>query len=386
MWKHVASNVMSLFVLAGILLLGLITLGIESYRSSGPLTEARFFNVNQGDSLRVVSESLAEEGIISSAMLFRVGADYAGRAQDLKFGTYEIPASASMADVLNIVTAGGRSVNRFTATFVVRARGAQMRVREQVPGQSASVEIATFNAGEEPPQAYLDLKESGQRIAYQVNIPPGLTSWQIVEALKLADFLTGDIAELPAEGSLAPNTYERAEGSTRQSLVDEMADAQLLALQEIWAARADNLPILTPAEALTLASIIEKETAVAEERGLVSSVFINRLNQGMRLQTDPTVIYGVTGGRAPLDRGLRRSELRGATPYNTYVISGLPPGPIANPGRAALEAAVNPDTSDYIFFVADGTGGHAFATTLAEHNQNVARWREIEAGLATQDN
>jgi UPF0755 protein len=155
-------------------------------------------------------------------------------------------------------------------------------------------------------------------------------------------------------------------------------------LAEAWANRQDGLPLNSPAEALILASIIEKETSVADERRLVSGVFINRLNRGMRLQTDPTVIYGVTEGRGILGRGLRRSELDRETPWNTYVITGLPPTPIANPGRAAIEAAVNPENTDYIFFVADGTGGHAFAATLDEHNRNVAEWRRIEAQRANQ--
>ncbi|MGB2200773.1 MAG: endolytic transglycosylase MltG, partial [Pseudooceanicola atlanticus] len=166
--------------------------------------------------------------------------------------------------------------------------------------------------------------------------------------------------------------------------IDRMETAQEVILEAAWVERADNLPYDTPEEALIMASIIEKETGVAEERDQVASVFINRLNQGMRLQTDPTVIYGITNGQGVLGRGLRQSELRGETPYNTYVIDGLPPTPIANPGRAAIEAAVNPSSTDFLFFVADGSGGHAFARTLAEHNENVARWRQIEAERASE--
>jgi UPF0755 protein len=158
-----------------------------------------------------------------------------------------------------------------------------------------------------------------------------------------------------------------------------MVARQTTVLAEEWAKRADDLPYDTPEAALIMASIVEKETGIAEERGRVASVFVNRLRQGMKLQTDPTVIYGVTKGEGILGRGLRQSELRRETPYNTYVIDGLPPTPIANPGRAAIAAAVNPDQSGFLFFVADGSGGHAFAATLAEHNENVARWREIEA-------
>jgi UPF0755 protein len=156
-------------------------------------------------------------------------------------------------------------------------------------------------------------------------------------------------------------------------------------LAAAWEARAPGLPLASPEEALILASIIEKETAVAEERRVVSSVFVNRLNRGMRLQTDPTVIYGITQGKGILGRGLRQSELRRETAWNTYVISGLPPTPIANPGRASIEAALNPEQTDFVFFVADGTGGHVFAKTLAEHNANVAKWRQIEAERRAQD-
>jgi UPF0755 protein len=167
-------------------------------------------------------------------------------------------------------------------------------------------------------------------------------------------------------------------------MLDRMQAAQAEILAEAWANRQDGLPLASPEEALILASIIEKETSVPEERRRVSSVFINRLNRGMRLQTDPTVIYGITEGRGVLGRGIRASELRAETPWNTYVIDGLPPTPIANPGRAAIEAAVNPDGSPFIFFVADGTGGHAFAETLEEHNRNVAVWRRIEAERAAE--
>jgi UPF0755 protein len=177
---------------------------------------------------------------------------------------------------------------------------------------------------------------------------------------------------------LAPDTYEVENGESRARLLAVMQARQQAILADAWGLRAAGLPLATPQEALTLASIIEKETAVASERPLVASVFVNRLNAGMRLQTDPTVIYGVTDGLGFMERGITRSDLRQVTAYNTYVIDGLPPSPIANPSRAAIEAALAPATSDYFYFVADGTGGHAFATTLAEHNRNVQRWREIE--------
>jgi UPF0755 protein len=181
---------------------------------------------------------------------------------------------------------------------------------------------------------------------------------------------------------LAPRDYEIQQGDTVSSVIARMSALQEQILAEAWQGRVDGLPLDSPEEAMILASIIEKETSVPDERRQVASVFINRLNRGMRLQTDPTVIYGITLGEGVLGRGLRQSELRGATPWNTYVIEGLPPTPIANPGKAAIEAALNPDTTEYIFFVADGTGGHAFATNLQDHNRNVAVWRQIEADRA----
>jgi UPF0755 protein len=193
------------------------------------------------------------------------------------------------------------------------------------------------------------------------------------------DILEGETGPRPPEGMLAPDSYEVSPGDQRAEILAEMQDRQIERINDAWEARSPDAAVETPEDMLILASIIEKETGVAEERGQVASVFTNRLKRGMRLQTDPTVIYGVTKGEGVLGRGLRQSELRGVTPWNTYVIEGLPPTPIANPGLASLIAAVNPDRTDYLFFVADGTGGHAFAETLAEHNRNVAKWRQIEA-------
>jgi UPF0755 protein len=246
------------------------------------------------------------------------------------------------------------------------------------------VELADFAYEDGVPAVYSDLVESGTPMVYRVSVPEGLTSWQIVEGLRAADFLSGEIAEVPPEGMLAPDTFEVRRGQDRQEILDRMQAAQEEFLAEAWANRQDGLPLASPEEALILASIIEKETSVPDERRRVASVFVNRLNRGMRLQTDPTVIYGITEGRGVLGRGIRASELRAETPWNTYVIDGLPPTPIANPGRAAIEAAVNPDGSPFIFFVADGTGGHAFSETLEEHNRNVAIWRRIEAERAAE--
>lgn len=371
---------MSFLILALIALAGAIAWGQREFRAQGPLTDAVFFEVPRGASLRRVSEDLEAAGIVTSAMLFRLGADYAEMSGALRFGNYEIPPGASMEQVLAIVTTGGPSSFRYTATYVLRLEGTgELRLRERVPGTDEVVALADFAYEDGVPEVYSALVADGTPIAYRVSVPEGLTSWQIVEGLRAADFLSGEIAEVPPEGVLAPDTFEVRRGQDRQEIIDKMLATQQDILVAAWAGRQDGLPLADAQEALILASIIEKETSVAEERRLVSSVFINRLNQGIRLQTDPTVIYGLTEGRGVLGRGIRASELRAETPWNTYVIDGLPPTPIANPGRAAIEAAVNPEDTPLIFFVADGTGGHAFAETLEEHNRNVARWRQIEA-------
>ena len=217
----------------------------------------------------------------------------------------------------------------------------------------------------------------GKPLLRFVTIPEGRTTAQALRLLEAAPVLTGAVTLTPGEGALLPETYAYERGEARDAVLTRMIAAHEEALAELWPNRADDLPFDTPEEAVILASIVEKETALAEERPRVASVFVNRLRRGMRLQSDPTIIYGLTGGE-PLGRGIRRSELRGETPYNTYVIRGLPPTPIANPGRASLEAVLNPPDTDDLYFVADGTGGHAFAGSLAEHNRNVAAWRKIE--------
>lgn len=380
MWKHIAANGISFLIVALIAAAAALGWGRSQWDANGPLESAAFFEVEQGDTLRRVSERLEEAGVIRSAAIFRVGVRAVDRSGDLRFGNYEIPAASTMEEVLDIVTAGGPSSFRYRATYVLRNSGTgQLRLSERVPGTGEVEEIVRFAYEEGVPEAYSELVEADVPMIYRLVIPEGLTSWQVVQGLLAADFLSGEVPDIPAEGTLAPATIEVSRGEDRLDLIAEMRDAQEQILAEAWENRAEDLPISTPEEALILASIIEKETSVPEERGLVASVFTNRLNVGMRLQTDPTVIYGVTNGRGILGRGLRQSELRGETPWNTYVIDGLPPTPIANPGADAINAALNPDDSEYIFFVADGTGGHAFAVTLDEHNRNVARWREIEA-------
>jgi UPF0755 protein len=252
-------------------------------------------------------------------------------------------------------------------------------LRELDPATQAFVEVARFEPGVDAVPEAFTAAEGQADVRWRVTVAEGVTSWQVIDALRRAEFLGGEVPDVPPEGSLAPDSYEVERGADRAALVALMTERQTAVLAEEWANRAGVVPYATPEEALIMASIVEKETGIPEERGQVASVFVNRLEQGMKLQTDPTVIYGVTGGEGVLGRGLRQSELRRETPYNTYVIDGLPPTPIANPGRAAIRAALNPDSTDYLFFVADGTGGHAFAQTLEEHNANVARWRQIEA-------
>ena len=293
---------------------------------------------------------------------------------------------SSMSEIADIITRGGASTCGTEVVYRIGVTRSQIQVRELDPVTNRFVEKAVFNPAEDDtPAEFTSVREKSDT-RYRIAIAEGVTSWQIIEGLNAVDALEGDVAEVPPEGSLAPDSYEVLTGDDRNAVVDKMRKAQDALLAAAWENRADGLPLENPYEALILASIIEKETGVAEERRQVASVFTNRLNRGMKLQTDPTVIYGITRGEGVLGRGLRQSELRAETPWNTYVIDALPPTPIANPGREALEAAVNPDSTPYIFFVADGTGGHAFAETLDEHNANVARWREIEAERAAGEN
>lgn len=224
----------------------------------------------------------------------------------------------------------------------------------------------------------IDVLVNGRQVLHSVTIPEGLTSEQIAQRLRDNDILSGEILETPKEGALLPETYKVTRGFQRSKLLAKMQDDLKKLVDQIWARRRPDLPIRTPFELVTLASIVEKETGKAEERPMVAAVFVNRLRKKMRLQSDPTIIYGLVGGKATLGRPIQRSEIEKYTPYNTYAIDGLPPGPIANPGRASLEAAANPARSSDLYFVADGTGGHVFAPTLDQHNRNVQHWREIE--------
>jgi UPF0755 protein len=234
-----------------------------------------------------------------------------------------------------------------------------------------------FKAGTSVEEA-IDTLIQGRAILHTVSVPEGLTSEQILARLYEHEILTGDVTETPREGSLLPDTYKFERGTTRQQIINTMQAAQRQAIEQIWQRRSPELPIKSPQELVILASIVEKETGRADERTRVAGVFINRLMKRMRLQSDPTIVYGLVGGKGTLGRGILRSEIEAATPYNTYVVEGLPPGPIANPGRAALEAVANPSRTKDLYFVADGSGGHAFAETYEQHQRNVARWRQIE--------
>jgi UPF0755 protein len=356
-----------------------MTLLKSQYYKPGPLTQAICLKVEPGSSMLKVAVNLREQGAVRSKELFNIGADYTDKSARLKAGSFLIPAGASMAEIADQISTSGRNTCGTEVVYRVGVTRSTVLVRELDPASNSYAEVARFTPAEEPaPPVYSRvIEQADTRI--RVTIAEGTTSWQVVEALKTVDILTGDIAQVPDEGYLAPDSYEIKAGDTREDVLGRMQQAQKRRLEEVWAQRSETTPVQTRGDLLTLASIIEKETGVADERFTVASVFANRLEKGMALQTDPTVIYGVTRGKGPLGRGLRKSELRKDTPWNTYVNRGLPPTPIANPGLASLQAALTPAATDFIFFVADGTGGHAFAVTLKEHNRNVAAWRKIEA-------
>lgn len=385
MWRHIASNALTCLIVGLFLIAGLVVWGSNQYDAEGPLSEAICLRVAPGSNFNRVSDDLAAQGALSSPAIFRMGADYADRTDKLKAGSFLIPQGASMRQIVEEITATGQSTCGTEVVYRIGINRTTTQVRELDPATNRFVEVASFNPREDPtPDAYTEVRNAADT-RYRVALAEGVTSWQITDALNNLDVLDGQIAAVPAEGSLAPDSYAFVPGDDPNALIAQMTASQTERLAEAWQNRADGLPLNSPEEALILASIVEKETGVPDERFAVASVFINRLDRGMKLQTDPTVIYGITLGEGVLGRGLRRSELNRETPWNTYIIEGLPPTPIANPGIASLEATLNPDTTDYIFFVADGTGGHAFATNLEDHNRNVAAWRRIEEERAQND-
>lgn len=378
MWRAVASNALTFLIFLMLVISGVVYWGQSLYKGEGPLAQAICYRLEPGSKLGKVSSELLDAGAISSDRIFRIGADYEKKASQLKAGSFLIPEKASMAQVIDIITHSGANTCGTEIVYRVGIAASGVQIRELDPVTQRLNEIGSFIIGEEADPAFDKFKDEPDT-RHRIAMAEGVTSWQVVQALNAIPVLRGEIGEIPAEGILAPNSYEVRAGDTRASVIERMSRAQTNILQAAWDNRIDGLPYSTPQDALIMASIIEKETAIASERRTVASVFVNRLKRGMPLQTDPTVIYGITQGQGILGRGLRQSELRKNTPWNTYTNKGLPKTPIANPGRESIEAAFNPDGSEYIFFVADGTGGHAFATTLAEHNQNVAKWRAIEA-------
>ena len=361
-----------------LLLAGGIAVTAKSfYRSGGPLEAAICVRIPVGSSFSVISEELEKKGALQSAWFFRVGVRYQGKDTELKAGSFLVPAFSTMEEISNIVTQGGANTCGTEIIYGVGVVSTTIRVRELDPKTSKLEEKFVFKSDQKKPPAFSSFV-SDKSTRRRIVIAEGATSWRIVQALNEITYLAGDIKEIPQEGSLAPNSYEFGEKDSRSTILKRMSIKQDGILQKAWQSKLDNLPLKTPEEALILASIIEKETGIQSERQIIASVFINRLRKGMPLQTDPTVIYGITKGQKILGRGLRQSELRKDTPWNTYLRGGLPPTPIANPGEESIVAALNPKNTDFIFFVADGTGGHAFATNLRDHNKNVANWGAIE--------
>jgi UPF0755 protein len=311
-------------VLLIVALAGLVAFNVaRQFESPGPHAAETSVVIPTGAGLKSIAQSLTEAGVIRDPLTFRLGVRYHDAARDLRAGEYRFPAGSSMRQVMEILRRGETVVRRLT-------------------------------------------------------IPEGLTSQEVVALVASAEGLRGEVGPVPEEGSLLPETYHYSWDDERGQLVERMATSQQELLDDLWAERDPDLPLASPEEALILASIVEKETAVDGERPLVASVFVNRLKRGMRLQSDPTVVYGLTQGQGPLGRALTRADLNAPSAYNTYQIDGLPPGPIANAGRAALEAVFHPASTSYLYFVADGSGGHAFAETLDEHNRNVAKWRKLQ--------
>ncbi len=303
--------------------------GYRAFEQPGPSNETVLVVIPAGVGVAGIAQRLQQAGVIERRFIFEVGARLLHR-RSLRAGEYEIPAHASA-------------------------------------------------------RAIAGLLASGKTYVRQLTVPEGLTTAEALEIVGTAEALSGQVTRPPGEGELLPETYNYSYGDKRDAVVARMADAMRRTLADVWEKRAPNLPFATPREALILASIVEKETGVAAERARVAGVFINRLRLGMRLESDPTVVYALTRGGEPLGRLLLRKDLEFDDPYNTYRYAGLPPGPIANPGRAALAAVLSPMATDELYFVADGQGGHRFARTYAEHLKNVARYRALRDGQPAPD-
>ena len=319
----VGNAIFTILIVLAIVVGTAVVLGKQRFDTRGPLAEDKIVNIPRGLGIRDIADLLVREGVIDQPWTFVGGVIVLKARDELKFGEYQFPKQASLHDVISTIV-------------------------------------------------------EGKVVLHQISVPEGLTSEQIVQRLLDMDILNGNIREVPREGSLLPESYRFTRGTPREQVIQRMQQGQRRVLQEIWDHRMADLPLKSPEQLVTLASIIEKETSRPEERTRVAAVFVNRLKQKIKLQSDPTIIYGLVGGKGTLGRPIMESEIRQPTPYNTYVIEGLPPGPIANPGRASLEAAANPARTKEIFFVADGTGGHAFAENYDQHQKNVERLRAIE--------
>jgi UPF0755 protein len=320
---------------------------------------------------------LVNDKAISSEFIFRVGMESSGLSRKIKAGSFLVPENASMAEISKRLTESGVSNCGNQIIYRVGVTSLKIEIRDTDPNTGKMVKVGDFifdKAADEKINEFAS--EHSTRL--RVTLAEGVSSWQVYKALSEIKFLSGKLENIPDEGTIAPASYDFVIGMTKEALIKKMQERQASILNEAWNARQPNLPINTKQEALILASIIEKETSLKTERGKVSSVFVNRLLREIALQTDASVVYGITRGKKVLGRGLRRSELKKDTPWNTYVNKGLPPSPIGNPGKASIHAALNPDITNYLYFVADGSGGHAFAENLREHNINVAKWRKIE--------
>jgi UPF0755 protein len=303
---------------------GVYVYGKQKIEAPGPLREDKIVNIPSRAGMTDIADILQREGVIDNNRWAFIGSVFALKARsELKPGEYLFQKNASLRDVIGTIV-------------------------------------------------------EGKVVQHAITIPEGLTSEQIMGRLAENDIFSGSVREIPREGTLLPETYKFPRGTPREQVIARMQQAQKRVLAEIWERRSPDLPIRTPEQLLTLASIIEKETGKADERSRVAAVFVNRLRQKIKLQSDPTIIYGLVGGKGTLGRPIKRSEILQPSPYNTYVIEGLPPGPIANPGRASMEAAANPARTRDLFFVADGTGGHSFSDTYDQHQKNVAKLRAME--------
>jgi UPF0755 protein len=320
----IAGNaIFTIVLIVGLVAVGAYSIGKSRIDAPGPLASDKIVNIPRGLGLRDIADVLAKESVIDQPWVFIGGVVFLKAKDDLKYGEYNFKKNITLREAIETIV-------------------------------------------------------EGKVIQHAVTIPEGLTSEQIIARLAEVDFLAGNIREVPKEGSLLPETYHFPRGTTREQAIQRMQQAHRRAVQEIWERRSSDLPVSSPEQLVTLASIVEKETGKPDERTRVAAVFSNRLKQKMPLQSDPTIVYGLVGGKGTLGRPIMKSEIEQATPYNTYVIRGLPPGPIANPGRNALEATANPARTKELYFVADGTGGHAFAETYAQHQQNVAKLRQFE--------